>query len=183
MNQDATNLASGLSDPDGLAEGVEVVLRVVDHTLSAGSVVVNGDGVDGATLAGVDEVLHPLLSVRAVGASRGDQSVATVLQGLDVLLPEAGSVPRVDVSLGLLVGPEEDLLAHTEGKTKGGYDVLVHAQSVFGVVVRTVDDVLYPRIDVLVTPKHRSAVEAEALGTLGTPGTPGVDAKIGNKNR
>jgi len=56
-------------------------------------------------VASAHEILYPSLSIGVRARSRGDQhAVALVRQGLDVLLPERGSVLRGHVGLTLLVG-------------------------------------------------------------------------------
>jgi len=61
-------LASEFGRPNGELEGVVHVFEVVNHGLGISSVEVNGETVKMAsTVAGGEEVLHPLLARRSVG--------------------------------------------------------------------------------------------------------------------
>ena len=59
-----------------------------------------------AARAGAQEALQPGLATRARGHSRGDEGVTVGLEGLEVLLPEGGSIARVEVGLTLDVRPD-----------------------------------------------------------------------------
>jgi hypothetical protein len=149
-------LAGSFSDPDRLVEGRVVVVDVIDQALRRGTVEVDSNTVECATRASIHEIFHPLLSIRTVRASRGDELVATRLERLDVFLPDVRSVPRRHVGLAGFIG-------------------FIHSQNVISIVVRSIDNVLNESVNVLIAPQHRSALEAKGLCTLGAPGTPSVD--------
>jgi len=148
-------LASEFGRPDGEIEGVVHVDEVVNHGLGISSVEVNCEAVKMAsTVAGGEEVLHPLLARRGVGAGGRNESVTLVLEGLDVLLPEGGSVAGVKIRLTRLVG-------------------LVEAQNTVSV---TFFNDLSELTDLLGAPQHRARPDSEAGGTVGNPRRPSVES-------
>jgi len=97
-------LASKLSGVDREIVGVVPVLNILDETFRSDVVVVNGNTVQGAAAgARAQEAVHPGLSVRVGRGGGGDEGVALVLEGLNVLLPEGGTVRRRHVGLTGLV--------------------------------------------------------------------------------
>jgi len=84
-------LIGELGDPDGLAIGIVELLSEINAVLRSGGVAVEGNGMDGAVGAGLEELLVPVSTSLVVGASRGDESVTLVHERLEVLAPELSS--------------------------------------------------------------------------------------------
>jgi len=80
------------------------VLDVLDETFGGNVVIMNGNTVkSAASIARSQERVHPGLPVRVGRGGGGDESVALVLEGFNVLLPEVGTMRRRHVGLTRLV--------------------------------------------------------------------------------
>jgi len=100
----------------------------------------------------VQEILHPSLAIRSVSASRRNEEVALVLEGVKVLPPELGRIAGVDISLTSLVG-------------------LIETHSTVSV---TRLDQLGEITNLLGTPQHGAAFHANGVGFVNTPRAPGI---------
>lgn len=142
-------LVSKLSNPDGQVVEVVQLSGIGDEILSVSAVEVEGDGINLATRAGLEETSHPVKTSLVIGASRGDEVVALVLQRVDVLLPECGAILGAHVGLTRFVG-------------------LVHAKDVVSV---TLDDQGLKVRNLVITPEHGDSLKAiEIVGQVRAPG-------------
>lgn len=105
------------------------VLDVLDETLRGNVVVVDSDTVKlctiisslsltqrdntymASTVAGLHEVSNPNFAVRIGARGGGDESIALVLERLNVLLPQGGAVLGFHVGLTRLIRPRGDLIS------------------------------------------------------------------------
>jgi len=97
-------LASKLGDPDGPVEGGMEILAIADECLRISAIPMEGNGINGATTAIVDEGRQPNFTTRPGGDSGGYKVVALALEGLEVLLPEGSSITRIKVRLTSNIG-------------------------------------------------------------------------------
>ena len=124
-------------------------------------------------MAIVHERLHPLEAVGARGHGGRSTLVARIAVGLNVLLPDDGSISGVHVGLALLVGPDETLIRIANNPCKS--DLLVETKD-HGTEIGGVHGAL-ERADPLavVTPEHDPVVETEVIGALRLRHVPVVD--------
>jgi len=150
-------LAGKLSGVDREVVGVVPVLDVFDETFGSNVVIVNGNSLESAaSVASFHEVAHPDLTVRVGRCGRGDEGVALVLEGLNVLLPEVGAVLRSHVGLTRFVG-------------------LVEAQNHVGVTLHNL------RLEVAglpITPELRNRCVAKGLGKVRDLRAPSVNRRL-----
>jgi len=96
-------LASELGDPDRFVEGFVHVGYVVNEVLRVSTVPVESDSINLATTTAVQEVLDPLLARWSIGAGRGNEEIALILERVEVLAPEIRTMLRRHVGLTRLV--------------------------------------------------------------------------------
>jgi len=96
-------LASELGDPDGFVESVVHVGYVVNEVLRVSTVPVESDGINLATTTAAQEILNPFLARWSVGAGRGNEEIALILERVEVLAPEVRTMLRRHVGLTRLV--------------------------------------------------------------------------------
>jgi len=135
-------LASKLSDPEVLPEGGVPVLEVLDEGIGTDVVPVDSNSIDGASVAGSNEFLHPSDTIGVGRGGRRDEEVALVLHRLDVLHPQTSRCIRVHVGLTSFVGLVE---------AKKGPRVALN-------------DGLLEFLDLVLTPEHRNTRKTELVG-------------------
>jgi hypothetical protein len=148
-------LASKLGRPDGEVEGAVEVLKILDELLGVSSVPMKRKAIKGAAITSGEELLHPSLARGSGSTSRRDKSIALVLEGLDVLLPNLRCTLWRHLSLARLVR-------------------LVEAKNSLGI---TRLDKISKVANLLLTPKHGDELDTETVNDRGLPRTPGVNGR------
>lgn len=151
-------LVSELGNPNWFAVEVVQLSGVGDESLSIIAVKVEGDGINLATSAGLEETSHPIETSLVIRASRRDEVVALTAQRVDVLLPELSSLFWGHVGLTGFVG-------------------LIHAKDIVGV---TLDDQVLEVGNLIVTPEHWDSFKT--ITVLGQIRAPSVEeANLGKR--
>lgn len=152
----AEALVSKLSNPDRQVVGVVQLGGITDEILSISPVEVEGNGINLATRAVLEEASHPVKTGLVIGASRGDEIIAFVFQRVDILLPKRSTIRGAHVGLAGFVG-------------------LIHAKSVVSV---TSDNQALKVGNLVITPQHGNTFEAiEVSGQVRAPSV--EEANIG----
>jgi len=151
-------LASVFGDPNVGVEGVVPVGDVVNELLNPDIVPVDGEEVDGAALASVDEVVHPVLSGGSRGSSGSAETVTLSLEGLHATLPEVGG--RAGINSGGKVPIAEQVgLVHTESSASVTR------------LARFSDEI----VQLVPSPEHGNTLDAKGWAVVGAVGRPSVD--------
>jgi len=145
-------LAGKLSNPDVHVERIVELLDVVNHYLRVDGVNVKSSSIDRAASAGAEEIMHPLDTRRTIGACGRDESVTFILEWLNILLPQLGTILRGHVRLAKFIW-------------------LVHSKDLCGI---TLLDQFLEIVYLLSTPQHGNEFITQRLSPGNFPSTPCV---------